>query len=274
MLIEKFLFTTAAEHHLGNAAILESWARMKETNRDWKITIFSDSQQAEFLKQNLSPRVFESYKAINPVYGAAKADFFRYCVSYLLGGVYIDVKSHISAPLNAILRDRDQCLIGQWDNRPGQAHANTWGKHDEISHVMGGEFIQWFIVAKSRHPFLKAVIEKVVRNIEAEQLRTVDKASGWKGVLTVTGPIAFTQAIAGVINEASMVRNSQHYRYFNFWENSFHYSIFEDSFINDVARGQGWTSLGPEAAESLQRSYVQGHYSTKVEPVVIESSRK
>ena len=269
MLIEKFLFTTAAKHHLSNAAILESWARMKENNQDWKIAIFSDSQQAQFLKQNLSPRVFESYQAINPVYGAAKADFFRYCACYLLGGVYIDVKSHVSVPLNAILREEDQCLIGQWDNRPGQAHANTWGKHEEISHVMGGEFIQWFIASKSRHPFLKAVIEKVVRNIEAEKLRSADKAAGWKGVLTVTGPIAFTQAIAGVINETTLVRHDQHYRYFNFWENSCHYSIFEHSFINAVAKRQGWKSFDREAAVSLQRSYAHGHYSTKAEPVVI-----
>ena len=269
MSIEKFLFTTAAEHHLNNAAILESWARMKDRNQDWKIVIFSDSQQAQFLKQNLSPRVFESYQAINPTYGAARADFFRYCVCYLLGGVYIDIKSHVSVPLNAILRDEDQCLISQWDNKPGQAHANTWGKHEEIGDVMGGEFIQWFIASKSRHPFLKSVIEKVVRNIEAEKLRSIDKAAGWKGVLTVTGPIAFTQAIAGVINETKLIRNNQHYRYFNFWENSCHYSIFEDSFINEVARRQGWKSFDQEAAISLQRSYAQGHYSTKSEPVVI-----
>ena len=269
MLIEKFLFTTAAEHHLQNPAIRESWARMRENNQDWKIVVFSDSQQCQFLEQNLSPRVFDAYQAINPSYGAARADFFRYCVCYLLGGVYIDVKSHISVPLNTILREDDQCLIGQWDNRPGQAHANTWGKHEEIDHVMGGEFIQWLIAIRAKHPFLKAVIERVVRNIEADKLLSAGKAEGWKGVLTLTGPIAFTQAIAAVINEAGLVVNNQHYRYFNFWENHCHYSIFEESFMVDVAKPQGWTALEQGVMASLQRSYHQGHYSRNVDPIVL-----
>ena len=45
--------------------------------------------------------------------------------------------------------------------------------------MMGGELVKWFIAAKSRHPFLKAVIEKVVRNVEAEELRSAEKAAGW-----------------------------------------------------------------------------------------------
>lgn len=270
MLIEKFLFTTAAEHHLKNEAIRESWEKMREINQDWRIAIFSDSKQEQFLKKNLSSRAFEAYQAINPSYGAARADFFRYCACFLLGGVYIDVKSHISAPLSLMLKDEDQFLLSQWDNRPGQDHADTWGRHAEIGHVMGGEFIQWLIVARSRHPFLKAVIGSLIKGIEAEQLSSGNRLSGWKGVLKLTGPIAFTRAIVGEIRKTNVYRHNRHYRYFNFHEESCHYSIFEDNFVSNVARPQGWSSFKQGVLASLASQYKQGHYSRNTEPIVLE----
>ena len=268
-MIEKLLFTTAAPHHLENDVIDESWARMRDRNKDWKIILFSDSQQEQFLRERLSPRVFKAYQSINPSYGAARADFFRYCACFLLGGIYIDVKSHIAQPLNQLVRSDDQFLISQWDNRPGQVHASTWGRREEIEDVMGGEFVQWLIISRPKHPFLQAVIETVVSHIEAERQNSVVQAVGWKGVLKVTGPIAFTRAIADVIGDGTRFRNNQDYRYFNFWEHSCYYSIFEPSFMEQQVRGQGWKSLDEGSANAWHRLCVEKHYSRNVEPVVL-----
>jgi len=42
----------------------------------------------------------------------------------------------------------------------------------------------------------------------------------------VTGPIAFAQAIVGVINKKTLAGDNHNYRYFDFRENLCHCSIF------------------------------------------------
>jgi hypothetical protein len=62
----------------------------------------------------------------------------------------------------------------------------------------------------------------------------------------------------------------RHYRYFNFHEESCHYSIFEDNFVSNVARPQGWSSFKQGVLASLASQYKQGHYSRNTEPIVLE----
>ena len=53
---------------------------------------YDDNDCYEFIKNNFEPVVLEAYSKINPIYGAMKADFFRYCVLYKTGGIYLDIK--------------------------------------------------------------------------------------------------------------------------------------------------------------------------------------
>lgn len=170
----------------------ESAAAIRRANPDWRYRFYDGGDIRRFIAEAYGDDLLAYFEAINPRYRAARADFFRYLALYRCGGVYLDMKAFPTRPLTEVIRPDDQYLISQWNNGPGQAYPD-WGLHPELGRVPGGEFQQWYIAAAPGHPFLRAVIQRVVRN-----LRTYNPGLhgvGQLGVLRVTGPIAYTLAI-------------------------------------------------------------------------------
>ena len=143
----------------------ENIERIKGMNPGWEYRYYDDSDIDDFIRTNYGQYVHELFSRINPKYGAARADLFRYLLMYKIGGVYLDIKSSTGRPLNDVLKPADRYLLSVWDNDAGGEHQG-WGKHPELRHVSGGEFQQWHIVAAPGHPFLRVVIANVLRNIE------------------------------------------------------------------------------------------------------------
>lgn len=165
---------------------------LQALNPTWRHQLYDDADIARFIRSAYGDAIHRRFERIDPVYGAARADLFRYLLLYKLGGVYLDIKSAATRPLDTVLRPDERYIVAQWPNGP-DAKLKGAGWHEETKHVRDGEFQQWFIVAAPGHPFLKVVIERVLRNIAVYQpaLHGVGK----KGVLRVTGPIAYTLAI-------------------------------------------------------------------------------
>ncbi len=182
------------------AELSENMKNLKKMNPSWEHRIYDDTAMLDFIADNFPKRIFEGYCRINPIYGAARADFFRYLMLYKTGGIYLDIKSAASVPLDDVLREDDQFLLSQWRN-DSEDRFHGWGLHDEVSNVIGGEFQQWYIAAAPGHPFLKAAIENVLRNIDVYNPGL--HGAGQYGVLRVTGPIAYTLAISPHLNTHS-----------------------------------------------------------------------
>lgn len=164
-------------------------------NLDWNQHLYGEAEIREFTMLHYGPRIYEIYERISPEYLAARSDLFRYLVMYKLGGVYLDTKSRASRPLNEVLAPDEQFVISQWRNKIGEPHSGN-GLHRELSGIAGGEFQQWHIVARAGHPFLAEVIKCVLENILTYRPWT---GVGRNGVLRVTGPIAYTRAIAPLL---------------------------------------------------------------------------
>jgi hypothetical protein len=107
---------------------------------------------------------------------------------YAEGGVYLDIKSSVTRPFDSLLQDDDAYILSCWNNV-------GWGRHQELKGLNSGrgEYQQWHIIAVRGHPFLRAVILKIIANIQGYRL-FVDGV-GKFGVLRVTGPIPYTMAI-------------------------------------------------------------------------------
>lgn len=166
-------------------------------NREWEYRFYDDEDIVDFIKNNYDPQIINYFNRINPVYGAAKADLFRYLLMYKCGGVYIDIKSSLRKPLDEVLEEDDRYLLSGWkDNETSQ--FDGWGVHSDVNKFTYEEYQQWHIVAAPGHPFLKAVIENVLRNIDNYDpgLHGVGKP----GVLIVTGPVAYTLSIAPLLH--------------------------------------------------------------------------
>jgi len=178
----------------------ENRKRFLALNPSWEYRFYDDRAVIDFITKNFSSEILDYYNKINPAYGAAKADLFRYLVVYKCGGLYLDIKSSITAPLDSFLLENDTYIIAQWKNKKNEEFEG-WGLHYDLREIEGGEFQQWHVIAAPGHPFLRAVIQRVLTNISLylPSLHGVGK----NGVLRVTGPTAYTLAIAPLLASCS-----------------------------------------------------------------------
>jgi len=165
---------------------------LRALNPGWEHRFYDDDDIAAFIKENYPPLIWAYYERIDPRYGAARADFFRYLLMYKVGGVYLDIKSSATKPFDSVLEDGDRFILSKWHLPNGDFEQDEGFIHD-LRQFKGGEFQQWHIICAPGHPFLKAVMETILANID-----TYDPylhQTGKRGVLRVTGPITYTMVI-------------------------------------------------------------------------------
>jgi predicted O-linked N-acetylglucosamine transferase (SPINDLY family) len=239
MAIPKLIHQTVARKSDLTDAFRANISHIKQLNGTWTHYLYDDAECDRFIRTHYDRSIYQSYVRIDPAYGAAKADFFRYLVLYKLGGVYLDIKSTTTKPLDDVLRPNDAFILSHWQNKKGQRYER-WGMWPELD--QNGEYLTWCIVSAPNHPFLREVIGTVQKNIE-----TYDPArdgAGKLAVLRITGPIAYTLAI-------HRIRNEYPWRYADVDDLGFKYSILE----NDKDR-------------LAHESQFKSHYSHRTDPVV------
>jgi len=169
---------------------------LKGINPGWEYRLYDDNDMVDFIKSHYPKEILSLYNKINPAYGAAKADLFRYLVIYKLGGVYLDIKSNVFAPLDEITSGK-QYILSHWPSPP--ANYSVVFPANIVKTIPKGEYQQWHVIAEPEHPFLKAVIEKVFDNIENYFVDTF--GVGFHGTLRTTGPVPYTMAIHRIIDK-------------------------------------------------------------------------
>lgn len=250
-MIPRNLILTGSREHFESQEVTSSLQALKTRNEGWQIMAFTDEQQIDFIAKSYSSEVIAAYHRINPNYGAAKADLFRYLAVYKLGGVYLDIKSTCSVPLSAVIRSDDELLLAQWDNQIGRPYER-WGISPDVWYVPGGEYVNWFFAAEPNNPILLAVIKKVLYNIIS--YKPSANLLGRNGILRVTGPLAWTQSIFSTIT-SNRTEGDFRVRIENCRDLCLGYSIFDDpSQPNGLMR---------------HRQVFQDHYTKSEEPVIL-----
>ena len=64
--------------------------KLKRDNPEFKHYLFDDNDCREFIREFFPDSVLDAFDQIVP--GAYKADLWRYCVLYIYGGIYLDIK--------------------------------------------------------------------------------------------------------------------------------------------------------------------------------------
>lgn len=208
---------------------------IKQMNAGWEHRLYDDKQARAFIIEHFGNRVLKRYDRIDPMYGAAKADLLRQLLIFIYGGVYLDIKSYTEKPLQSIIMPNDSYLLSQWtDNGVGQKRAG-FGLHPELKHIKGGEFQIFHIIAQKGHPFTKAVIKRILHNIDWYMPWN---SVGRTGVLRTTGPIAYTLAIYPLLDKHSYrfidylscgLSPSIDYNHFSIFKS--HYSLHEEPVV-------------------------------------------
>lgn len=178
-------------------AIRDNVDRIVVANPGWEHRLYDDPAIDAFIGREYGAEVLRAYARIDPRYAAARVDLFRYLLLYRTGGIYLDIKSGATRPLDDIARDAAPFALAQWDNQPGGRHGG-WGLDPALAGVPGGEFQQFHIIAAPGHPFARAAALRVLDNIA--RYRPWTGGVGKHGVLRTTGPVAYTLAIAPLLN--------------------------------------------------------------------------
>ena len=163
---------------------------------------YTDSDCDLFIKNNFNKEVYEAYKKINPIYGAMKADFFRYCILFKEGGIYLDVKSSFLDDPFKYIKEDDICIL---DIR--RSGLEPWRKVSTYE--------QWLLIFEKGHPYLSKMIDQMVYYIENKfepKIPGIEKLNTKQKILNVTGPDAFTK----VIDEYTTMNNKIMHRNLNY----------------------------------------------------------
>jgi hypothetical protein len=214
-------------------------AWIRQANPDWEHRFYGEAEIEAFVQAHYGERVLGYLRRISPEYDVVRVDLFKYLLMYHSGGVYLDAKSRPLRPLSEVLRPDERFILSHWRNGPDEAFAG-FGLHRELRRMPRGEFQQWHIVASPGHPFLRAVIERVLRNIDL--YNPALHGGGQHAVLRLTGPIPYGLAIAPLTGRHPhrLVDSEE--------DLGFQYSIFGDSFTH--------------------RTRLGSHYSERSEPIV------
>ncbi len=135
---------------------------MKILNPEYKFVLYDDNDIDKFISNEFSEKEYQAFRNLNA--GAAKADFWRYCILYKYGGIYLDIDSEITGNLNHLINFDDDCIITREGNRPF--------------------FNNWFLISKANHPLFKSIIKKTVDNIFNQSSENVAQLTGPHGPVT------------------------------------------------------------------------------------------
>lgn len=192
-----------------------AWKATAAQNPGFSQVLFTDADMNRFMYRHFANEpvwngaVYRAFDAINPLYGTARADLFRYALIYKKGGVYMDAKS-MAGNISSILRHDDDMVVARW---PYSSIVRLWSS----LHLkrFQGEFQQWWLAASPRHPALKEVIDVTLKRVSEYEEYPMSKSScaeirkmigdslllylinHCKGtdILYLTGPFAFTEGI-------------------------------------------------------------------------------
>ena len=186
----------------------------KRICKNCKFIFYNNNDCDLLIKENFNEEIYNTYKKLNPSYGAMLADFFRYCVLYLYGGIYLDIKSKIKYPIFKIINKDDICIldIPRTTLEPWRTASPTYE--------------QWLLIFAPRHPYLLSMINQIYRyvneNYIPESINNIPLSSKGK-ILNITGPDAFTKAINTFINNNKQLHRNIDYTIFADLNSSINY---------------------------------------------------
>lgn len=129
---------------------------IKEWNPDYVYTYYDKDARVEFIQRHFGERVLAAYHSLKP--GAYKADIFRYCYMYIVGGVYIDSKMICLSSIDDIIQGDYELVLAE--DIPS-CYSVLWCSKDK-------GFCNGIMFAVPGLQLFKDCIDLVVNNIEAK----------------------------------------------------------------------------------------------------------
>ena len=144
---------------------------VKHQNPEFKHYLYDDQMCGEFIKNNFHEDVYKAFNKLKP--GAYKADLWRYCVLYIHGGIYMDIKFQPIQGFKLIsIIDQEHFVRDLTESGNGIYNA--------------------FMISYPKNPKLLEAIKKIVTN-------TQNNYYG-EGPLSPTGPVLLKSIFPTTLN--------------------------------------------------------------------------
>lgn len=118
----------------------------------YKHIVYDDNDCINFLQQNYGEEIVNKFKSLYQ--GAHKADLFRYCWLYKMGGIYLDIKIVLIKNVDQIFKDKEKlytCL------------SNEMNEDRILTNITGrGSVFQGIISTPPNNPIFKILIDKIM----------------------------------------------------------------------------------------------------------------
>lgn len=178
----------------------------RQMNPDYEFSLWDEKEMEDFMNSSdLSPRIKQAFFRLNPHYGPARSDLFRYSIIYLYGGIYLDIKIKIQKPFHEWIPDHYDFLYSYWNH--------------------GREIANWYLIFSPQHPILGKLLDSI-----SSSILCIPDDQDWRGkadVLKLTGPIPYTRI---------MESNLSHYRSFSIQPIN-HYLSYGNHFLGIPIQG-------------------------------------
>lgn len=194
----KIIHQTESCQHI-RQQFLKNVQSLKENNPEWEYRYHSEKGRHDFIYNNFGWEILRLYLKINPRYGAARADLFRYLCMYKCGGVYLDMKSGLKQPLNNIVRNDDDILFNNYIDTESDKPLPKQGEFLDMFDDPHREIYQWFLVCRAGNEIMRHIANQTLANIllykediNSDTLHTVFRTTGPHMMTRIAYDKAFT----------------------------------------------------------------------------------
>lgn len=153
--------------------------QLKADNPEFKHHLYDDNECRKFIEKNFDSNILNAYDKLIP--GAYKADFWRYCILYKKGGIYMDIKLCCAPGFKLIeLTDKEYYVLDRpyYDNIPLENELKLYNSSNYYESVYGKiDTNYWkdkqiglynaFIVCKPGNTLMLNCINQCVSNINS-----------------------------------------------------------------------------------------------------------
>jgi mannosyltransferase OCH1-like enzyme len=172
----------------------------KKLNPEYNFILYNNFEMNQLFESCEDPLIKKAYFKINPKYGSARADFFRYLIIYLKGGIYLDIKIQCLVPFrNWILPISEKGYLSFWDEKYNHLYLKN----------KFGEIQNWFLIFHPKDPNLYNLLIIMSNNI----LNAPVDNYGKKAVLMYTGPIIYSEIFLPQSKSYKWIQSSTYLKY-------------------------------------------------------------
>ena len=152
-------------------------------NPEFDVNIYDEAMCKEFIEKHFpdKPDVLTAFTTLKPY--SYKSDLWRFCVLWLFGGIYMDIKFYSVVPLIDLIRKHGEIFVKDYPVSSQQCES-------KVSILTG------FIVSKPGNPIFMNCIDEIIKTCKDRNLK--------ESALSMTGPCLLGKVVASHLSHNSM----------------------------------------------------------------------